>query len=409
MLTVRKVETAPPGKYADGGRSCLWLLVSPGGARRWFVRVTVDNKRREMSLGSYPAVSLATAREAAWSAKSSAASGVDPVSARRQKERSAAGMPTFTMCAARYIRAHRRSWQNAKHSRQWVATLKLYARPILGAMSVDTIGTDEVLRVLAPIWQVKTETAKRVQGRMENILDFAAAMQWRDPNNPARWRGHLDKLLAQPTKIRVARHHPAMPFSEVAGFMRELESVDGVAALALRFMILSATRTGETLNATWPEIDLEAAIWTIPAPRMKGRREHRVPLSDVAMTVLNTLPRIDGESWIFPGGRSGRPLSTMSLLMTMRRLGYGVNGTRGDYVPHGFRSSFRDWCGEVSTFPTNLAEAALAHVLGDKTEAAYARGDLFVKRRRLMAEWAGWCTRPAADVVDLAERAGVSA
>jgi integrase len=401
-LTARRVETAIEGKYADGGRSGLWLKVSPTGARRWFVRVVVDGKRREMSLGSYPLVTLAAARSKAVDAQRMAASGRDPIQHRHQQAQTEAGMPTFTAAAARYIRAHRRGWKNPKHARQWVATLKTYARPVIGGKPVDQISTEDILLALQPIWQTKTETGKRVQGRIENILDFATAHKWRSGDNPARWRGHLDKLLARPTKVRTVRHHPAMPYTELPEFLVDLSEVDGIAAPALRFLILTATRTSECLQAQWSEVDLEAAVWTIPATRMKARREHRVPLTEAAMIVLRALPRIEGESWIFPGGRSGRPLSTMALLMCMRRLGYGVNGERGGYVPHGFRSSFRDWAGEVSSFPTNIAEAALAHVLGDKTEAAYARGDLFAKRRKLMEEWSAWCGkgRPEA-VVDI--------
>lgn len=403
-LTVRRVESAQPGKYADGGRSGLWLKVSPTGARRWFVRVVVDGKRREMSLGSYPAVGLAEAREKALEAQRLARRGVDPIEQRTEQARVESSKPTFTEVAAAYIRAHRRGWKNAKHARQWVSTLKTYARPVVGSKPVDTITTEDVLLILRPIWSSKTETAKRVQGRMENVLDFASAHQWRDASNPARWRGHLDKLLARPTKVKRVRHHPAMPYNELPVFMRELEAVEGMAALALRFLILTATRTGETLNAQWSEVDIDAAVWTIPAERMKAKREHRVPLTPEALAILRAVPRVAGEAWIFPGGRAGRPLSTMALLMAMRRLGYGVDGERGPFVPHGFRSSFRDWCGEVSSFPTNVAEAALAHVLSDKTEAAYARGDLFAKRRRLMEAWSDWCNRTPAAVVELEHR-----
>lgn len=403
-LTVRRVESAAAGKYADGGRSGLWLKVSPTGARRWFVRVVVDGKRREMSLGSYPTVGLAEARELALEAQRLARRGVDPIEHRAEQAAVESSKPTFTSAAAAYIRAHRRGWKNAKHARQWVSTLKTYARPVVGSKPVDTITTDDVLLVLRPIWSSKTETAKRVQGRMENVLDFASAHKWRDESNPARWRGHLDKLLAKPTKVKRVRHHPAMPYSELPGFMRELEAVEGMAALALRFLILTATRTSETLNAQWSEVDIDAAVWTIPAERMKAKREHRVPLTPEALAILRAVPRVAGEAWIFPGGRAGRPLSTMALLMAMRRLGYGVDGERGPFVPHGFRSSFRDWCGEVSSFPTNVAEAALAHVLSDKTEAAYARGDLFVKRRRLMEAWSDWCGRTPAAVVELEQR-----
>lgn len=403
-LTVRRVETAPPGKYADGGRSGLWLKVTPTGARRWFVRVTIAGRRREMSLGSFPVVTLLEARQKALEAQRLAHGGVDPI---EQRQQSATRPPTFTQAAARYIRAHRHGWANRKHARQWCATLKTYARPVIGHRPVDTLTTEHVLAVLKPIWLAKTETAKRVQGRIENILDFAAARRWRAESNPARWRGHLDKLLARPTKVRRVVHHPAMPYGELPAFLAELVQVEGISALALRFLILTATRTSETLRARWSEVDLEAATWIIPPERMKARREHRVPLSAAALDILRDVPRLEGESFIFPGARAGRPLSPMALIMSMRRLGYGTTGPRGEAVPHGFRSTFRDWCGEVSSFPTHVAEAALAHVIGDKTEAAYARGDLFAKRRRLMEAWADWCTRPPSPVVSIEPRRAV--
>jgi integrase len=271
-----------------------------------------------------------------------------------------------------------------------VSTLKTYARPEIGSKRVDTIVTEDILKILSPIWNSKTQTAKRVQGRIESILDYAAAHRYRDPLNPARWRGHLDMMLPKPTRVKKVRHHPAMPHTGVPAFMAEMSSNNSVSALALRFLILTATRTNEVLRAQWPEIDLEAAVWTVPAKRMKARREHRVPLSDTAMTVLKTLPRIEGNPYLFPGTRHGRPLSSMALLQLMRGKGYGVGGDRGDYVPHGFRSSFRDWSGEVSTFPRDVAEMALAHVIENKVEAAYRRGDLFAKRRQMMQEWANF-------------------
>jgi integrase len=314
-----------------------------------------------------------------------AAEGVDPIEARRVEPDA---IPTFTTCAARFIRAHRRSWKNAKHARQWVRTLKTYARPVIGSKPVDAIDTQDILEILSPSWTTKTETAKRVQGRIENILDFAAAHRYRDALNPARWRGHLDMLLPKPSRVKTVVHHPAMPYTEVPAFMDELSENGSVSALALRFLILTATRTREVLEASWPEINLEAAVWTIPGPRMKGKAEHRVPLSDPVMADLEALPRIEGNPYLFPGARYGSPLSNMALLQLMRGMGYGVKGERGNYVPHGFRSSFRDWSGEVSSFPRDVAEMALAHVIENKVEAAYRRGDLFEKRRKMMGAWA---------------------
>lgn len=390
-LKPRRVATAGPGKHEDGGG--LRLVVSRTGAKKWVLRFTIHGQRREMGLGTYPDVSLAEARRDASRYRKLAKAGTDPITTRRAELE---GIPTFTTCAARYIRANRKGWRNAKHARQWVSTLKTYARPVLGDKRVDTIGTEDVLKVLSPIWPSKTETAKRVQGRMENVLDYAAAHKYRDPLNPARWRGHLDKLLPKPARVKIISHHPAMPHEELPAFMSELARHDSVSALALRFLILTATRTSEVLFAEWREIDREAAVWTVPAERMKARREHRVPLADAALDVLDALPRMAGNPYLFPGARHGRPLSNMALLQIMRGMGYGVNGTRGDYVPHGFRSTFRDWSGEVSSYPRDVAEMALAHVIENKVEAAYRRGDLFAKRRKMMADWTDYCTSPPA-------------
>jgi len=383
-LTPRKVETAGPGKHEDGGG--LRLVVSQAGARKWILRFTLGGKRREMGLGSFPDVGLAEAREQAIMCRRKVRSGIDPIAARR----SSLPAPTFTTCAARYIRAHRHGWQSVKHARQWVSTLKTYARPEIGAKRVDLLTTEDVLRVLSPLWAGKTETAKRLRARIENILDYAAAHRYRDPLNPARWRGHLDKLLPKPSQLKTVRHHPAMPYSEVPGFMAELSGDGSVPALALQFLILTATRTSEVLYARWREIDRQTAVWTIPGERMKARREHRVPLTDATVSILEALPRFGDNPHLFPGAHPGRPLSSMALLLLMRRMGYGVNGDRGDYVPHGFRASFRDWSGEVSSFPRDVAEMALAHAIESRVEAAYRRGDLFTKRRRMMQDWADY-------------------
>ncbi|WP_288901628.1 site-specific integrase [uncultured Sneathiella sp.] len=384
-LTPRKVATASSGKYEDGGG--LRLVVSNAGSRKWVLRFTLNGKRREMGLGSYPDIGLADARTKASEYRQQASMNIDPIEARRVELET---IPTFTTCAARFIRSHRRGWRNTKHARQWVSTLKTYARPMIGSKHVDTIETKDILEILKPIWTTKTETAKRVQARIENILDFAAAHKYRDRANPARWRGHLDMLLPKPSKVRTVKHHPAMPYMEVPAFMEELSKNSSVSALALRFLILTATRTNEVLKAQWSEIDLVGAVWTIPSDRMKARREHRVPLTDIVISDLASLPRLDGNPFLFPGARYGKPLSNMALLQLMRGMGYGVNGLRGDAVPHGFRSSFRDWSGEVSSFPRDVAEMALAHVIENKVEAAYRRGDLFEKRRKMMQAWTNY-------------------
>ncbi len=384
-LNPRKVATAGPGKYEDGGG--LRLVVSKTGAKRWVFRFTINGRRREMGLGSFPDVSLAEAREKAASCRKLVKKGIDPIEAKHNEQKE---IPSFTSCAARFIRSHRKGWKNAKHARQWVSTLKTYARPVIGNKSVDSVTTEDILAILSPIWTEKTETAKRLQGRIENILDFAAAHKWRDQINPARWRGHLDKLLPRPSRVKKVTHHPAMPYEEVPAFMAEVAKNDSVSAKALQFLILTATRTSEVLLAKWEEVDLESAVWTIPAERMKARREHRVPLSDAALDILNSLPRIEGNLYVFPGARHGKPLSNMALLQLMRKMGFGPKGDRGPYVPHGFRSSFRDWAGEVSSFPRDVAEMALAHVIENKAEAAYRRGDLFAKRRKMMQAWANF-------------------
>ena len=391
LLSAKQVEHAKK-PLSDGGN--LWIYPQ-GSSKPWFFRYTINGRARQMGLGSYPHKSLEKARAEADYYRKLLKSGIDPLEHRKaealRKEFEAAKALTFTQCAARYILSHRHGWNNRKHAHQWVSTLKTYARPKIGSMPIAEVDTDAVLGILRPIWKTKTETAKRVQGRVENILDWATAREYRTGNNPARWRGHLSQLLPRPTRVRTVRHHPAMPYAEVPAFMAELVKDRGVAALALRFLVLTASRTSETLRAQWPEIDIVDRVWTIPAHRMKSRREHRVPLSGDAVAVLEALPRREGSPYVFPGARHGRPLSDMSLLQLMRRMGYGGESPRGPCVPHGFRSSFRDWSGEVSSFPRDVAEMALAHVIQNKAEAAYRRGDLFDKRRDMMEEWADWC------------------
>ncbi|MEL7968536.1 integrase arm-type DNA-binding domain-containing protein [Vreelandella neptunia] len=386
-LSPRKVATAEPGKHEDGGG--LRLVVSEGGAKKWVLRFTLKSKRREMGLGSFPDTGLAEARRKAENYRKLAKEGTDPIHA-RELETQQQSTPTFTNCAARYIQSHRRSWRNAKHARQWVSTLKTYARPVIGEMPVDEIDTHQILNILSPIWVTKTETAKRVQGRIENVLDFASAHKYRDEANPARWRGHLDKLLPKPSKVQKVTHHPAMPYEQVAAFMGVIQDYNSMSSKALQLLILTATRTSEILNAEWHEIDLVNATWTIPAKRMKASREHRIPLSHQALALITTLPSVKGNSFVFPGMKPSRPLSNMSLLQFMRGLGYGPSGDKEKFVPHGFRSSFRDWTGEVTSYPRDVAEMALAHAIENKVEAAYRRGDLFEKRREMMQDWANY-------------------
>ena len=380
------VRESTPGMTNDGDG--LYLKIGKGGGASWIYRFRWAGKLRDMGLGSFADTSLSVARGLASEQRKLVKQGIDPLAAREQKTEIEAGPITFTHCAARYIQLQRRGWQNSKHARQWVSTLKTYVRPVIGNLPVEDVTTQDILKILAPIWTVKNETAKRVQGRIENILDFAAAHEYRDPVNPARWRGHLDKLLAKPSRVQKVNHHPAMPYEQVAAFMDLIQGYSSMSSKALQFLILTATRTSEVLNAEWHEVDIAKKTWRIPAERMKANREHRVPLSSQAMDLLLCLPRVKGNNHIFPGMKAGRSLSNMSLLQFMRGLGYGTNGEQGNYVPHGFRSSFRDWTGEVTSYPRDVAEMALAHTIENKVEAAYRRGDLFEKRRAMMQEWA---------------------
>jgi integrase len=295
---------------------------------------------------------------------------------------------TFRQVADRYLTAHEAGWRNEKHKWQWGQTLDLACKTI-GQLKVSAIATGDVMRVLEPIWRVKTETASRLRGRIESVLDFANAHGWRTGDNPARWRGHLAKLLPPPSKLAKTRHYPALPWSEIGAFMAELRDQDGIGARALEFTILTATRTSEVIGAAWSEIDLKGKIWTIPAERMKAEKEHRVPLSEAALAVLDNLRDQRHGDWVFPGGKPGKSISNMAMLMALRRL------TRRHLTVHGFRSTFRDWCAEATNYPREIAEKALAHTLRDETERAYQRGDLLEKRRALMRDWANFCDRRA--------------
>jgi integrase len=387
-LSARAVETAAAGYRADGGG--LYLQVSKAGAKSWVLRYERGGRRREMGLGSLLNVSLATARKKAAEARALLGNGIDPLAEKQARLAAERGSLTFREAAEAYIAAHAAGWRNAKHGDQWRNTLATYAYPAIGDLSVKDIDTPHVLKVLEPIWTAKTETATRVRGRIESILDWATARKYRDGENPARWRGHIDKLLPKPGKVAAIEHFAALPYAEVPAFLAALKEQQGIAAQALAFCILTATRTGEVIGARWDEI--AGDVWTIPAERTKARREHRVPLSKPALAILDTLrPMADllghgAAGFIFPGGKPGKPLSNMAMLATLKRMG------REDVTTHGFRSAFRDWCGEQTNFPREVAEAALAHVIKDKAEAAYARGDLLAKRAQLMAAWGRYCT-----------------
>lgn len=370
-----------------GGVAGLALQVLPSGGRTWILRATIGNRRREMGLGGFPDVTLARAREAAREARDAIRRGIDPIEAGRDARRALKEKPlasmTFRSAAEAYISSHEASWKNAKHRSQWTATLDLYAYPVLGELDVSRIELPQILQVLEPIWTTKTETAKRLRGRLEMILDWATAREFRSGPNPARWRGHLDKLLAKPSKVRRIVHHRALPVDEMPAFMRRLRAAAGAGARGLEFAILTAARSGEVRGATWSEIDLRQRLWTIDGARMKAGREHRVPLSDAAAKVLEALPKGSADDPVFVASLGGR-LSDMTIAAVLRRL-------KVDAVPHGFRSTFRDWAAERTHYPNEVAEMALAHAVGNKVEAAYRRGDLFEKRISMMRDWADFC------------------
>jgi len=359
-------------------------------------------RAREMGLGSVADVTLAEAREAAREARALVRQGVDPI-AKRQAARAAlrldaAKAVTFEECAERYIGSHAAGWRNPKHAAQWPSSLKTYVYPVFGSLPVQAIDTGLVMKAVEPLWVTKTETASRVRGRIESVLDWAAARGYRQGENPARWRGHLENLLPKKSKVSRIEHHAALPYAEIADFMASLRQQEGTAARALEFTILTAARTGEVLGAKWPEIDLEGRLWTIPGERMKAGKEHRVSLSGAAIAVLERMQEVRSGDHVFPGARARRPISNMALLMTLRRMG------RRDLTTHGFRSTFSDWCAEQTNTPSEVREMALAHAVSDKVEAAYRRGDLFEKRRQLMAAWARFCAAPTgeADILPFA-------
>ncbi|TXI44069.1 MAG: site-specific integrase [Lysobacter sp.] len=393
VLAVSKLRAE--GRHAVGGVDGLHLRIV-GGSRAWVLRVVVGGsssaslspRRVDVGLGGYPDVSLAEAREKARDHRRRAKEGIDPVRERKahraQQRQQAEQTHTFHECSEAYLAAHSAGWKNPKHRQQWASTLATYAAPVIGKRPIAEVDTAAVLAVLERIWLTKTETASRVRGRIESILDWATVRGYRQGENPARWKGHLDKLLPARSKVQKVEHHPALPYSDVATFMADLASRESVAARALQFSILTAARSGEARGATWDEFDFEARTWTVPAERMKMGKEHRIPLSSGAIAVLRAMPRIAGSRYVFTAPRGGM-LSDMALTAVLRRMG------RGDITQHGFRSTFRDWAGETTAFPREVIEHALAHRLRDKAEAAYQRGDLLRKRAELMEAWSKHC------------------
>ena len=383
-----------PGAHAVGGVAGLQLKINEAGARSWVLRATIGGKRRDMGLGGYPDVTLAQARERARAARDQIHEGGDPIRARQQARSAVAAASararTFDQCVQAYLKAKSGEWKNAKHRAQWSSTLDLYASPVLGKMLVTDIELSHVLTVLEPVWTTKTETASRLRGRIETVLDWATVRKYRAGENPARWRGHLDQLLARPRKIKKVKHHPAVQIDQAGPFMADLRKIEGTSARALEFAVLTAARSGEVRGARWSEIDFAAKLWTVPAERMKAKREHRVPLSKQALQLLEGIERIEGTDLVFPGRQPLKPLSDMSLTACMRRMGYKDRQGRV-CVPHGCRSTFRDWAAERTSYPGDMAEIALAHTIDSETEAAYRRGDMLAKRGRMMQAWADYC------------------
>ena len=397
VLTPLAVKNAKPGRHADGGG--LHLLVKESGARSWVYRFMLNGKSRDIGLGTAgpDGISLADARDARDALRLKVKAGIDPLEERQREAAEAlataqaaqvAGI-TFKAVAETYIGANEGSWRNDKHRQQWKNTLATYVYPVIGELPVAEVGTAHVLQILEPIWKAKAETASRVRGRMETILDAAKARGYRDGENPARWRGHIAQIL--PVRSRLTRgHHKAMPYEAIPAFVGALHKREAVAALALEYTILTAARTGEVIGAKWDEVDLDKAVWTIPASRMKAGKEHRVPLSPRAVEILKATQGLRKE-WLFPASKGGS-MSSMAMSMLLRRMNV-------DVTVHGFRSGFRDWSAECTGYAHEVAEMALAHTIENKVERAYRRGDLFDKRRRLMDDWAAYCaTIPAAGV-----------
>jgi integrase len=384
-IKIQRLRT--PGYHCDGAG--LYFRVAPGGTRGWIFRFTMHGRTRDMGVGPYPDVSLALARGVAGECRAQVRAGIDPIEARKEKRAAdrlaTAKAMTFDDCAQAYVAAHEAGWRNADHRRQWVSTLRNYITPVLGKLPVHSIDTGLVMKVVEPLWKDHPETASRVRGRIERILDWAKVRGYRSGENPAAWRGHLDHLLPERSKVARVNHHPALPYSELPSFLAELRAREGNAARALEFTILTAGRTSETLKARWSEFDGDC--WTVPGERMKSSRDHRVPLSRSALEILEQLPRVN--HFVFAGMQPDEPLHVAAMLRALKRMG------RADLTTHGFRSSFMDWAHEQTAFPKVVIDMALAHVVGDKVEAAYRRGDLFEKRRRLMDAWAGYCTTPA--------------
>jgi len=405
ILSAKQVEKETrPGYYFDGAG--LYLQIAKGGSKSWILRYALNGKAREMGLGSLVTFSLADARMRATEQRQLIADGIDPIEAKHAKQLESrlakANTITFDKAAASFIEANEAGWRSDKHGEQWRNTLATYASPVIGSLPVSAITTPLILQILQPIWATKTETATRVRGRIEKVLDWAKVQGYRTGDNPAAWKGHLSEALPKPSKVANSVHHAALPWTEIGGFMKALRAMPGTASLATQLIILTATRTSEAIEAKWSEFDVDAAVWVIPRERMKGFREHRVPLSPQAIAVLNQVKwENHGSEYVFPNAKQEKPISNMACLAVLKRMG------RSDLTVHGFRSTFRDWSAESTAYPRDVCEMALAHAIEDKSEAAYRRGDLLEKRAHLMADWGNRCDAvdAEADVISIRSKA----
>jgi integrase len=394
-----------PGLYGDGGG--LTLQITATGAKSWLLRYMVAGKPFGMGLGPTHTVSLAEARQKALDARKLLLDGINPLVVKKQNLIAAtlanAKMMSFDQCAEAYILAHKAGWKNAKHGDQWTNTLNTYASPVFGHLPVAEIDTGLVVKCLTPIWESKTETASRVRGRIESVLGWATTSGYRTGENPARWKGHLENLLATISKSSRTKNHPSLPWQRIGAFMEALRAREGIAARAVEFAILTACRSGEVRGARWDEFDMAGKLWTIPAERMKAKREHQVPLTDAALALLESIPKDDDTDVVFAGTKK-QPLSDMSLTAVIRRMNgdekpVWVDANGDSITIHGFRSTFRMWAAETTNYPREVAEHALAHQLPDAVERAYQRGSQFAKRAALMTEWAVYCATVPTDVV----------
>lgn len=386
-----------PGYYADGGG--LYLQISASGSRSWIYRFSLMGRAREMGLGPLSTVSLAAARKEAAECRSLVKQRIDPIAARdRHMTEHTAEVVTFRDAAQSFITARESTWNNKKHAKQWTSTMTTYAYPVIGDVAVGDITTGMIVQIIQPIWTKKGETARRVRGRIKAILDAETVLGHRSGENPARYSDHLDRVLPKVKKRQQIKHHPALPWEDMPALIKELAGRPKRAARALHLLILTATRTNEIQFAKVGEFDLTAKVWTIPAERMKMKVEHRVPLSEEAVRIVQDAMTRAKDGWLFPGYKPGKPLSNMAMLLLLRRM------DRADITVHGFRSTFRDWVADCTDYPNELAEKALAHTVKSETERAYRRRDMLERRRQMMEDWARYCQEGNANVVSMGER-----